>query len=380
MISRRTRLFMGLQGMLLVALAACDDQPIARENVMLEAENQRMMAQEAPPHTTATTPRVQNESARPTASQTPIKKEQTEIVLLLPDTRVAFQEFQRDGLTMLVGRQVGYRLTTHDAANSAATQAAQFREAIAAAPSAIIVAPVDPAALAALIVEAHTAGIIVIGLDPRMQNEGCTSVVYSDQKLVGRLAAQTVLEALQRKATAEKRTEVTGRVVELRGADNHFAANEIAAGFAEALKAESGVVLVHDAATDWEAEKATKRMEEAFRLQKSFDVIFAHNDVTALSAAKAAEAAGQRENILVVGADGLAGQGDQRGLELVRDAALDATIVQPALVDLALQIITKMRTDKAFKPQAAYEVKPIAVVPKNVDQSLRQGTYALPKL
>lgn len=369
-----------VQCAMLLTLAACDDQPIARETVMQDAENPPMMAQESPPAATPTAPRNAGTAPKPNKVIDPVKKEQTEIVLLLPDAKLPFHEFQRDGLAMLVGRERGYRLDSKDAANSAATQAAQFREAIAAAPAAIIVLPVDPAALAALIVEAHTAGITVIGLDPRMQNEGCTTVVYSDQKLTGRLAAQTVLEALRRKAAVEKRNEVTGRVVELRGREDSFASNEMAAGFAEALKAESGVVLVHDAATDWESEKTARRLEEAFKLQKTFDVIYAHNDAIALSAAKAAEAAGQRENILIVGTDGLAGQGESRGLELVRDAEIDATIVQPALVDLALQIVTKMHTDKTFKPQAAYEVKPVAVVPKNVDQCLRQGTYELPKL
>jgi len=330
----------------------------------------------------ATAPVVQSGIPLPpesiAASGLAAKDERAQLVLLLPDTRVAMQEFQRNGLAMLVGRQAGYQLTTHDAAGSATQQAVQLRQAIATKPTAIIVSPIDPPALAALIVEAKTAGIAVIGLDQRMLKDGCTSIVFSDQQLVGRLAAQTVLEALKRKADEEGRTEVTGRVVELRGVEDSHPTNQIAAAFSEGLRAQPGVILVHDAPADWSAELATKRIDEAYRLQKAFDVIFAHNDAIALGAAKAVETASQRENTFIIGTDGLSGQ--KRGIDLVRLGELDATIIQPALVDLALQIIVKLRDDKSFKPQPAYEVQPVVIVPKNVEESLRSGTYKLPQL
>ncbi len=302
----------------------------------------------------------------------------TSIILLLQDTRIPFQQFQRDGLAMLVGRQKGCELTVHDAAGSAGQQADQFRTAITAKPSAIFVSPIDPPALAALIVEAKTAGIRVIGLDKRMLDEGCTSIVFTDQRRVGRLAAETVLDALKRKAAEEGATETTGRVVQIRGVEDAFPTNELAAGFEEELKKESGVILVHDAPADWKPENATARTAEAFRLQKQFDVIFAHNDALAMGAAKATIEAGERENVFIVGTDGLTGT--KRGMELVRIGDIDATVVQPALVDFALQIILKLRDEPDFKPQPAYEVEPFAVVPKNVESALRVGTYKFPGL
>lgn len=316
---------------------------------------------------------------RPAASSGITQNAQTtSIVLLLQDTRIPLQQFQRDGLAMLVGRQKGCELTVHDAAGSAAQQAEQFRTAIAAKPSAIFVSPIDPPALAALIIEAKTAGISVIGLDKRMLDEGCASIVFSDQRRVGRLAAETALEALKRKATEEGATETTGRIVQIRGVEDSFPTNELAAGFEDELKKESGVILVHDAPADWKPENATARTTEAFRLQKQFDVIFAHNDALAMGAAKATIDAGERENVFIVGTDGLTGT--KRGMELVRMGEIDATIVQPALVDFALQIILKLRDEPDFKPQSAYEIEPFAVVPKNVEQALRTGTYKFPGL
>lgn len=307
-----------------------------------------------------------------------VKDERAEIILLLPDTRIPMQEFQRNGLAMLVGRQAGYQVTTSDAAGSSTTQFNQFRQAIAAKPAAIIISPIDPPAVAALIVEAQTHGIIVIGLDKRMLNEGCTSIVFCDQRHLGHMAADTVIEALKRKAAEEKRPDITGRVVELRGVADSYPTNEIAEGFSEGLRSQPGVILVHDAPADWNTESATKCTAEAFNLQKNFDAIYAHNDAIAIGAAKAAVAAGQRDNIFIVGTDGLSGQ--KRGLELVRQGDIDATVVQPALVDLALQIIMKLRTDNTFKPLPSYEIQPVVISPKNVEQSLRTGTYKLPQL
>lgn len=360
-------------------LTACDqsDNPEV-EKAISNLENQKLVKVAKP------------ESApRPPASSLPspgilastglaAKDERAEIILLLPDTRIAMQEFQRNGLAMLVSRKAGYKLTTSDAVGSSAKQLEQFHQAIAAKPAAIIISPIDPPAIAALIVEAQTHGITVIGLDKRMLNEGCASVVFSDQRKVGRMAADSVIEALKRKAAEEKRTEVTGRVIQLRGSADSYSTNEIAEGFSEGLRTQSGVILVHDAPADWSTETATKCTTEAFNLQKNFDAIYAQSDAMALGAAKAAETAGQRENIFIVGTDGLSGQ--KRGLELVRLGDLDASVVQPALVDLALQIITKMRSDKAFKPQPSYEIQPVVIQPKNVEQMLRTGTYKMPNL
>lgn len=353
-------------------LAACG--PSAEPDVEAEVSKLEKQLQQTAVQPTSTTP----PQGLLEASGLTAKDERAEIILLLPDVRVAMQEFQRNGLAMLVGRQAGYKLTTLDAAGKVAPQVEQFRQAIAAKPAAIIVSPIDPPVLAALIVEAQSAGIIVIGLDQRMLKDGCTSIVFSDQRVVGRMAAQTILGALKRKADEESRAEITGRVVQLRGAEDSYTANEIAAGFSEGLHAQPGVILVHDTPADWSTDTATQRTAEAFRLQKNFDAIYAHNDAIAVGAAKAADTAGQRETLFIVGTDGLAGV--KRGLELVHKGAIDATIVQPALVDLALQIIVKLRADKTFKPQPAYEVQPVAIVPKNVEQSLRVGTYKLPKL
>ena len=362
-----------------VFMTACErsgTKDIESTIVALEKENQKKIAKPEGSPVAKTAPVTPKSLLAATGLAA--NDERAEIILLLPDARIPMQDFQRNGLTMLVGRQAGYHLTSSDAAGSGTQQIEQFRQAIAAKPAAIIINPIDPPAVAALIVEAQTHGITVIGLDKRMLNEGCASIVFSDQRRVGRMAADAVVEALKRKAAEDNRAEIAGRVVQLRGVADSYSTNEIAEGFAEGLRTQSGVILVHDAPADWTTENGTKRTAEAFSLQKNFDAIYAHSDAIAVGAAKAAETAGQRENIFIIGTDGLSGQ--KRGLDLVRQAELDATVVQPALVDLALQIIMKLRTDKTFKPQPSYEILPVLIMPRNVEQSFISGTYTLPQL
>ncbi|WP_377165365.1 substrate-binding domain-containing protein [Prosthecobacter fluviatilis] len=364
---------------MLLSLAACDpsDAPDV-EKAISDLEKQKLQNSAPPKSSPQPTTPASTPPAILSATGLSAKDERAEIILLLPDTRIAMQAFQSNGLAMLVGRKAGYKLTTSDAAGSSTQQIEQLRQAIAAKPAAIILSPIDPPALAALIVEAQTHGITVIGLDKRMLNEGCASVVFTDQRRVGRMAADTVVEALKRKAAEENRAEITGRVVQLRGSADSYTSSELAEGFSEGLRTQPGIILVHDAPADWSTDTAAKCTSEAFSLQKNFDAIYAQSDAMAVGAAKAAEAAGQRDSIFIVGTDGLSGQ--KRGLDLVRLGELDASVVQPALVDLALHIITKMRTDKTFKPQPSYEIQPVVIMPKNVEQMFRTGTYKLPPL
>ena len=117
-------------------------------------------------------------------------------------------------------------------------------------------------------------------------------------------------------------------------------------------------------------------MQDAIRLQKQFDVVFAHNDAMALGAA---EAAGEmRENVLLIGVDGF--MGADGGFTAVNNGDIDATIHQPLLVDLAWQIIRKKLAEPAFQPKPSYKLNPMAITPKDVDDIRRKGLPPLPKL
>lgn len=305
-----------------------------------------------------------------------VNDQRAAIIFLQAAGKRSFGVFQRNLLSAQVGAQKGYKVTSFDASDDPDTQRKQFAEAAASKPAAIILDPTDDANLDAYISDAVQAGILVIGLDKRAS--GCTSTVHCDPQLIGRTAATICIDALKRKAAEEALAEPKGRIVQLRGTETSWWSGQIAQGFEQALRAQPWAVLVHDAPADWTAENVSKRLQEAYRIQKQFDVIFAHSDLMAAAASIATSASGSRENTLIIGTDGLPGR--TSGLDLLRNGEIDATIAHPPLVDLALKLILRIRSDSSFAPEPAYEIAPLAVTPKNHATVSRQGSYTLPDL
>lgn len=352
-----------------VMLASCEppddnaNDPFAQHNKKLQQMDQQTMTFQPPPELAATLGLDKNDT-------------RAEVVLLQSQTTEAFQLYQKSMLTILIGRQSGNRFAPFDAAGKAATQAQQLQDAIQRKAAAIIIDPVEKADLSGPIRDAMTAGIPVIGLDKHLQ--GCTTLVYCDPVAIGKAAGSLAVEALKRKAAEEGKNEAVGRVVELRGSDDSPWCSDIAAGFSEALKTAPGVVLVHDAPADWSADNAFQRLADALRIQKQFDIVFAHSDTLARGVVKAAGAYNIRENLLIAGVNALPGRNE--GMHLLRIGEIDATVGRPLLVDAALEIVMKLRKDPAFKPQAEYQIAPMAITPSNLDQVTGNGFYSLPKL
>jgi ABC-type sugar transport system substrate-binding protein len=220
------------------------------------------------------------------------------------------------------------------------------------------------------------AGIAVISLDEKIRD--AVTLVHTSPEAIGKSAAGLVLEAMKRKAADEGKTEPSGRVVQLRSTEATDWSGRVATAFETALKAQPGVVLVHDAPAEATADNVHRRMEEARRIQRHYDVIFCHSDAIARFASAHAVLAKNREETLIMGTGAMPGRNE--GLELLRNTDIDATIARPPLVDLALRILVKKSQDSAFQPKAEYEVQPMVVTPKNYDQAIRAGTYTLPAL
>ncbi len=300
----------------------------------------------------------------------------SEIFFLQPEAVRSFQIYQRALLNALMNQESGLRLTLLDAASKPSIQSDQLRAAIAKKPVAIIIDPTDGLELGQLLAEAAAAKITIIGLNKRLT--GCTSIVHCDPLKIGLAAATVTIDSLKRKAAEESRTDISGRVVELRGTEPSTYCDQIAEGFATRLRAQPGIILIHDAPADWTTDNAVQRLGEALRIQRSFDIIFAHSDLIAFGAAKFTNDQKLRENTLIIGTDAL--PGPKEGLKLLNDGEIDATIAHPPLTDLALQIIVKLRTTPSFKPLPEYEIQPLAVTPKNHAVISRSGSYQLPTL
>lgn len=294
-----------------------------------------------------------------------------EILLLQSNGGEPYQIVQSALLGDMVRATPGLGFRSDDAKGDSLTQAAQLREAISRRPQVIFVMPVEAPPLEPMLKEARGLGAQVIGLDPRIPEAAASFTVFCDQAKIAGVAANAIRDALKRKAADEGRADLAGRVVQLWAGEENAPSAARAAAFEKALAAQPGIVLVHDAPTGWERDAVTHRMREAFRLQKSFDIVYAHNDLTAALAADAAREAGQRESLFIVGTNALGGV--EAGLDMVREGVIDASVHQPLLVDFAWRVSRRLVAESGFRPKPRYEIEPFFVSPKNLVEVLAKG-------
>jgi ribose transport system substrate-binding protein len=359
---------------LLLLLSSCGPEDPAAGDPFAQHQNDRRQAENA--SATQAGFRPPPELMQSMSQAADEAKNLAEIVLLQPQGTHAFQQYQRGLLNFLASRQKGLKITSEDAKGSSSSQIAQLVAAVKRKPAAILLDPVDGADFSAALADAAGAGVRVIGLSARA--EGCPVIIHCDPAEIGAAAARVALEALQRKAQDEGRTEVTGRVVQLRGPETSRESDAITTGFETGLRAQPGVILVHDGPTDGNRLPTFFRLVEAFNIQKQFDVIFLHDDAAATETARFTTEHKIRETTLIIGTGGL--PGPTNGMELLRLGEIDADIARPPLVDLALSLVLKQRAEPSFVPKERYTIPPVAVTPKSHPDFSRSRAFELPAL
>ena len=276
-------------------------------------------------------------------------------------------------LEKLIRTRPGMNPIFLEAGGKVSIQAQQLKAALTGKPAALIVFPEEVEPLTEILSGAVLSGTRVIVIGRELAPELCTTSIFVDEKKIGSVAGNFVVEALKKKCAEAGAAQTTGRVVQLTGLEKYRSTRERSAAFMEALRAEPGIVLVHDAPTHWNAVTTKARLEEARRLQKQFDVIYAHSDFIAQAAHQALSAPGasERESILVLGVDGQLGKGG--GVQMITRAEIDATVFNPPLVDLAWKIIQKMLDDPSYKPKARYEIDPFIITSEKAFELANKG-------
>jgi len=303
-------------------------------------------------------------------------EEPRKVMLLSARGGRSFESGQRILMAQLMANDSRFQLQVMDAGFDVEKQRAQLKAAVTEKAFAVLIDPVEVEPLRPDVRDAVTADVLMIGLGKSSEELGCQTVVFADQRKMGQSVGDLAVRALRAKAAESGKTEAEGRVIEIRGDDESEICHRRHEGFESALKAAPGVILVHDAPGDWTLEGGRGRTQDALRLQQSFDLVFAHNDLMALGAAKALK--DRRAEVMIIGMDGFRGQ--EGGMTLVGDGEIDATVYQPMLVDLAWVLIRKKVQDPSFKPKPLYEMTSRVITPKDVDDIRRNGLPALPDL
>jgi ribose transport system substrate-binding protein len=280
-----------------------------------------------------------------------------------------YRAAQNELMTNLFAQAGDVKLVIADAQQDNSQQVAQVETFIRQRPDLLIVAPNERAALTAVMGEAMEHKIPVICLERDILQPNYSTLVHSDNTVIGHMAGEFVRDYLTNKYKQPK-----GTVVEIQGLLGVEAAINRHKGAAEALASYPNIKIVADPVADWVQARAKDRMTEVLRGNPSIDVVYAHNDPMAVGAYLAAKELGREKEMIFVGVDGLGGPAG--GIKKVQDGILAATFVYPLCVDKTVEIGLKMLRDPNFHPEKEYSVAPQLVTPQNAAELYKRTTVS----
>lgn len=295
----------------------------------------------------------------------------TRVLVAVDEIVTPFRNYQVTILTRLLRTRAGVDVTVANAGGDPLKQAAQLQRAVTDGAKVLLAFPLLSDQVMEALGSAKRNAVQVMVFGEEVPESACHAAILADEREMGRLAGEFAAAALIRKAADEGLAEVAGRVVQLRGDEEGAVSARLAAGFEAGLKPQGGVVLVHDAPGAWTEEGGAARMKEALRLQKHFDVVFAHNDAMALGAAGIAREAGVRDLLLIIGMDGT--QGEQGGLKMVLEEKLEATIYRPPLIDVGWRQLLRWLEDPSRPMPPRTRVQPMVVTLEEASRYVGKG-------
>jgi ribose transport system substrate-binding protein len=232
--------------------------------------------------------------------------------LLLPETANPYFVAMREGAEEMAA-SAGANLILFVADGNAEQQVAAGREMLGRGVAALILVPVNAATVSPLVRDANDVGVPVITIERRTVDGDVLTHISSDNVAGGNIAGDYLARAIGGR----------GLVVELEGLRGTSPAHERSAGFAAALQIFPEVELVARAPAAFDREQAEAVFAQLLEENPEIDAVFAHNDLMALGALEAAQAAQRDDEIVFVGFDAIS-----EALDAIETGSLRATVAQ----------------------------------------------------
>ena len=201
----------------------------------------------------------------------------------------------------------------------------------------LIVAPNQLSSVSPAIDRAYDKGIPVIVFERKTDSQKYTAFVSADNYEMGHQMGEYVVSRLNGK----------GRVMEILGLKGSSPAQERHDGFTDALK-DSGVEVVATIQGDWTEPTAYEAVKAYKGDLQSIDLVFGHNDRSAMGARKAFLERGAQLP-LFCGIDGL--PGENGGIRQVQDSLLEASYIYPTRGDQLLQIALAILDGRPYEKE-----------------------------
>jgi ribose transport system substrate-binding protein len=215
-----------------------------------------------------------------------------------------YRAAQNTLMARLFGAHPDVHLVIADAQQDNSKQIAQIETFIRQKSDLLIVAPNGRAALTAVMGQAIEAHVPTICLERDVLQPNYTSYIRSDNRAIGRMAGEFIVNHLKKQYGAPK-----GVVVQIRGLMGVEGEINRDRGAKTVLAQYPDIKMVAEPVADWIQAKAKDRMTEVLRIEPKIDVVYGHNDPMAVGAYLAAKELGRDKGMAFVGVDGL---GDPR--------------------------------------------------------------------
>jgi ABC-type sugar transport system substrate-binding protein/AraC-like DNA-binding protein len=245
-----------------------------------------------------------------------------------------WRNWQNAELRMEANFHEGVELRFAAAHDNSERQIQQIDSLVESGIQLLIVAPNQLSSVSPAIDRAYDKGIPVIVFERKTDSQKYTAFVSADNYEMGRQMGEYVVTRLGGK----------GKVMEILGLKGSSPADERHKGFVDALK-NSGVEIVATIQGDWTEPTAYQAVKDYKGDFQSIDLVFGHNDRSAIGARKAFS---ERDVQLPLfcGIDGL--PGEDGGIQQVRDSLLEASYIYPTRGDLLLQLALDILDGKPY--------------------------------
>jgi len=225
----------------------------------------------------------------------------------------------KDGV-MAEAKNHGIDVIVIDAQNDSAKQGNDVEDLLQQGVTALLINPVDSAAISTAVQSANGLNIPVVTLDRSADSGDVVTLVASDNVAGGSMAAQFIVDTVGEGA----------KVIELEGSPGASATRERGQGFHEIADTKLKVIAKQTA--NFDRSNGLTVMENLLQGNPDVQAVFAHNDEMALGAIEAIQSSGK--NIPIIGFDG-----NDDALKSIEEGKLTGTVAQqPALIgQLAVQ-------------------------------------------
>jgi len=241
--------------------------------------------------------------------------------------------------------------------------------------TALVLNPIDSKAIIPAVEKANSMGIPVFTLDRGSDGGKVTSFVASDNVALGTTAAKWIADQLKTRYGSPK-----GNVVDLIGLVGTTAATDREKGFSDEIAKYPDVKVVARQEGAFDQEKSLNAMTNILQKYPQIDAVFGANDDNTVGAEKAIDNAnrykplGDKEHIMVIGADGTA-----QALSAIRAGKQDATISQNP-IEMAAKALSFIKDYTAKKDVPANYAWPTLLIDKsNIDSDTtkKYGLWSL---